>query len=371
MKIVFVILLVITAIASFVVFSSPQEKQTPPAVSQTPLQTGVQAPKPDMPVTTIIAENLEVPWSIAFLPDGDMLVTERVGRIQRVTMQGKKTLIATLPDVKQIGESGLHGIVLHPDFAKNNFLYVYYTYSTDGNDTKNRVVRFQLKDNTLTDRKIIVDEIPGALFHDGGRVKFGPDKFLYISTGDAQQPSLAQNKNSLAGKILRITDEGKPAPGNPFGDRIYSYGHRNPQGITWDNTGQLFATEHGNSATDEINRIEKGNNYGWPTITGDQQRAGMVTPLLQSGQNTWAPGDIAYVDGLLYFVGLRGQALYQVDLSKNPLQMQEHFNGKFGRIREIIVGPDNMLFITTSNRDGRGIPSGSDDKIIRINPKKL
>ncbi len=367
MKIVLVIIILITAIASFVVFASPQEKQTTSTHPQTPSKAQI----PDAPVTTIVAENFEVPWSIAFLPDGDMLVTERVGRIQRVTMQGKKTLITTLPDVKQIGESGLHGITLHPDFAKNNFIYVYYTYSAEGTETRNRVVRFQLKDNTVTDRTVIVDAIPGALFHDGGRVKFGPDKFLYISTGDAQQPSLAQNKTSLAGKILRVTDDGKPAPGNSFGDRIYSYGHRNPQGITWDNTGQLWETEHGNSATDEVNLIEKGNNYGWPVITGTQKQAGMITPVLQSGSSTWAPGDIVYFDGSLFFVGLRGQALFEINLSQSPLAIKEHFKGNFGRIRDIAVGPDAMLYITTSNRDGRGIPSGGDDKIIRINPKKL
>lgn len=367
MKAVFVIILIITAIASFLVFvpqgQNNKQQSIPPTTQQTPTTT--------IPQTTTIATGLEVPWSIAFLPDDDMLVTERIGRIQRIDKNGNKTLIATLPEVKQIGESGLHGIVLDPNFAKNNFLYVYYTYSATGNETKNRVVRYTFANNKVTSPTIIVDAIPGALFHDGGRVKFGPDNFLYISTGDAQQPSLAQTKSSLAGKILRVTTDGKPAPGNPFGDRIYSYGHRNPQGITWDNTGQLWETEHGNSATDEVNRIEKGNNYGWPTITGTTTQQGMVTPVLQSGSNTWAPGDIAYLDGSLYFVGLRGQALFQIDLSKNPLNIQEHFKGKFGRIREITVGPDNMLYITTSNRDGRGIPGLDDDKIIRINPKAL
>lgn len=366
MKAVFLIILIVTGIASFLVFAphGQNDKQSIFPTTQT-------APTTAIPQTTTIAIGLEVPWSIAFLPDGDMLITERKGRIQRIDKNGNKTLIATLPEVKQFGESGLHGITLHPDFAKNNFIYVYYTYSAQGNETRNRVVRYTFTNNKLTDQTIIVDAIPGALFHDGGRVKFGPDNFLYISTGDAQQPSLAQTKNSLAGKILRVTDEGKPAPGNPFNDWIYSYGHRNPQGITWDNTGQLWETEHGNSATDEVNRIEKGNNYGWPTITGNATQQGMVTPVLQSGSSTWAPGDIAYLDGSLYFVGLRGQALFQIDLSKQPLGIQEHFKGKFGRIREIVAGPDNMLYITTSNRDGRGIPGLDDDKIIRINPKAL
>lgn len=363
MKYILFIILLITALASFVVFS-PQKKE----ITQSA----------DFPLSETIASGLEVPWSIAFLPDKDMLVTERKGNIQRIDSQGNKMLITTLSDVKQTGESGLHGIVLHPDFAKNNYIYVYYTYSANGNDTKNRVVRFILKDNALTNKTVIVDAIPGALFHDGGRIKFGPDKLLYISTGDAQEPSLAQDKNSLAGKILRVTEDGKPAPGNPFNTHVYSYGHRNPQGITWDNTGQLWESEHGQSATDEVNRIEKGNNYGWPIIRGDEKKEGMITPVLQSGNATWAPGDITYLpagrqglDGSLFFVGLRGQALFEIDLSQTPLTVKEHFNGKFGRIREITVGPDNLLYITTSNRDGRGISSSGDDRIIRINPKKL
>lgn len=366
MKVVLLIILLITAIASFVVFRPVKELSTPSQESNTKTTTSA-----DIPLSEIVATDLQVPWSIAFLPNKDILVTERIGRLQRIDPQGKKTLVATLSDVKQTGESGLHGIALHPDFEKNNYVYVYYTYSANGSDTKNRVVRFTLTNNTLTDKTIIVDAIPGALFHDGGRIKFGPDKFLYISTGDAQEPSLAQDKNSLAGKILRVTDDGKPAPDNPFNTRIYSYGHRNPQGFTWDNTGQLWETEHGQSATDEVNHIGIGNNYGWPDIRGNEKRQGMITPTLQSADATWAPGDIAFLDGSLYFVGLRGQALFSINLSQTPLIVKEHLKGEFGRMREIAVGPDNLLYITTSNRDGRGAPSSGDDRIIRINPTKL
>lgn len=316
----------------------------------------------------IVATNLEVPWSIAFLPDGSMLVTERPGLVKHVSQDGKVREIARV-SVQNPGEGGLHGVVLDPNFGENKNVYLYYTYRAQGDRTLNRVVRFRLEDNKLIEEKIIVDEIPGAPFHDGGRIKFGPDGFLYITTGDAQDPSRAQDRDSLAGKILRVTRDGDPAPGNPFGTRIYSYGHRNPQGITWDSQGKLWETEHGSSATDELNLIDPGKNYGWPEIRGDQTRAGMVSPIIQSGSQTWAPGGAAYLNGSIFFAGLRGSALYEYKISEN--RIVEHFKGEFGRIRDVILGPDNMLYITTSNRDGRGKVREGDDKIIRVNPERL
>jgi glucose/arabinose dehydrogenase len=227
---------------------------------------------------------------------------------------------------------------------------------------------------TLTDQKIILDGIPGAPNHNGGRIKFGPDKFLYIGTGDAQNPSQAQNTNSLGGKILRIKDDGEIPADNPFHNPVYSYGHRNVQGLAWDNQGRLWATEHGRSGIqsglDEINLIEKGKNYGWPIIQGNEKRGGMETPRLNSGPTTtWAPSGLAFLDGVLYFGGLRGRTLYEA-LTDN-LALKEHFKDKFGRIRDVIVGPEGLLYITTSNQDGRGNPKKGDDKIIRVNPKKL
>ncbi|MEK7617017.1 MAG: PQQ-dependent sugar dehydrogenase [Patescibacteria group bacterium] len=319
----------------------------------------------NQPLTTI-ASGLEVPWALAFLPDQNILVTERAGRV-RLIKDGKlqEKSVANI-SVKQIGESGLHGIAIHPEFNTNHFVYLYYTYSAGNNNSLNRVSRFIFEDNILKDEQIIVDKIPGAVFHDGGRIKFGPasqgepDGHLYITTGDALNPSLAQNKNSLAGKILRFK-----------GDQVevYSYGHRNPQGITWDNNGNLWETEHGQSATDEVNLIEAGKNYGWPTIRGEQKQQGMQEPKIQSGSDTWAPAGIAYYNGSLYFAGLRGQALYQLNIA--TLELKEHFKKQLGRIRDVVLGPDNLLYITTSNKDGRGSPSPDDDKIIRINPEKL
>jgi len=327
-----------------------------------------------IPRVSVIAKGLEVPWSLAFLPDGSLLVTERPGRVRLITREGVllPEALFTLHVVQKIqGEGGLHGVAIHPDFVKNSFVYLYFTYANQGAKSFNRVARYTFQQNTLAQEKIIVDQIPGALFHDGGRIKFGPDRYLYITTGDAQEPSLAQDKNSLAGKILRVTEDGTPAPGNPFNTMVYSYGHRNPQGIAWDKSGKLWETEHGQNATDELNLIEAGNNYGWPTIKGNEVKDGFISPIIQSGSETWAPGGASYLDGSVYFVGLRGQALYEAKLSGNTAMVKIHLQKELGRLRDVIVGPDNMLYIATSNRDGRGIPGVGDDKIIRVNPTKL
>ena len=320
---------------------------------------------------SIYAQNLEVVWALAFLPDGNLLATERKGTVNLIDKEGNVSRIFTLSNVLQTGESGLHGIALHPDFENNQFVYLYYTYKGNGDNTQNRVSRFRFDGKTFTDEKIIVDAIPGAIFHDGGRIKFGTDKNLYITTGDARNPSLAQDVNSLAGKILRVTDVGNPAPGNPFGTRIYSYGHRNPQGIAWDDKGKLWETEHGDSATDEFNLIEPGKNYGWPTIRGDQKAEGLKTPVLHSGNDTWAPAGAAFINGSIFFGGLKGQALFQAKLQGDSATLTTHFKGELGRIRDVLLGPDGFLYITTSNRDGRGTPAAGDDKILRINPAKL
>lgn len=336
--------------------------------------------KADIPAETIIAEGLDTPWAIAFLPDGGMLLTERKGTVRLIDKDVKlqDAPVATLDKVKEIGEGGLLGIALHPDFADNNFVYLYYTYG-GGENSLNRVVRMKYTNGQLSDEQTIVDNIPGNSNHNGGRIKFGANKFLYITTGDAENPSQAQDTNTLGGKILRITDEGKAAPGNPFNNLVYSYGHRNPQGITWDSNRSLWETEHGPSGgslgtgNDEVNLIESGKNYGWPELQGDQTREGMITPLKNSTPSlSWAPGDIAIIGDTLYFGGLRGQALYRAKIDNGKVRnIEELLKGRFGRIREVILGPDGMLYISTSNRDGRGVAGKNDDRIIRINPQKI
>lgn len=326
----------------------------------------------DMSLLSVVQDNLEVPWALAFLPDGRLIITERLGHVLIFKKNGEISHIAKI-NVRAIGEGGLHGVAVDPKFNENKFIYLYYTFSAEGDSTLNRVVRYRLENNNLTQNKIIVDRIPGAPNHDGGRIKFGHDGYLYITTGDAQEPSLAQDKNSLGGKILRVTAEGKPAPDNPFGTKIYSYGHRNSQGITWDSKNRLWATEHGRSGIksglDEINLIEPGKNYGWPEIQGSQARAGLETPVINSGQDTWAPAGAAFYKDSIFFGGLRGQALFEYNIKTRELKT--HLKGKLGRIREVIQGPDGFLYITTSNKDGRGTPSRNDDKVIRVNPSAL
>lgn len=320
---------------------------------------------------SILADKLEIPWSLVFLPDKSILFTERPGRLRLITPSGALILtpVATIKDVKAIGEGGLLGVVLHPNFAKNHYLYLYYTYSGSESRTLNKVVRFVYADNHLSDEKIILSDIPGSANHNGGRLKFGPDGFLYITTGDSQAPSLAQDKSSLAGKILRVTDEGRPAAGNPFDNEVYSYGHRNPQGLAWDETGQLWETEHGSSAGDEINLIEKGGNYGWPEIRKNESKSGMHAPVLTSGDDTWAPSGLVYVKPYLYFAGLRSNLLYRY--GPTTTKLDPFLRGEFGRLRDVVLGPDGLLYLSTSNMDGRALTHLSGDKILRLDPSKL
>ncbi|MDD5082322.1 MAG: PQQ-dependent sugar dehydrogenase, partial [Dehalococcoidales bacterium] len=222
----------------------------------------------DIPLAVSLAQNLEIPWALDFLPDGSLIFTERPGRIRLIDAQDGLLLqpLLTIDEVTPRGEGGLLGIAVHPDFSGNHFIYVYYTYQA-GAGLANRVVRFRMENGTLNDKQVIIDGIPAASNHDGGRIKFGPDGRLYVTTGDASVAELAQDKSSLAGKILRITDDGRIPADNPFsGSPVYSYGHRNPEGIAWDAQGRLWATEHGSSATDELNLIQPGHNYGWPVI---------------------------------------------------------------------------------------------------------
>lgn len=326
----------------------------------------------------VVAQNLNIPWALALLPDGGILVTERKGSIRYINPSGqlRKDPLIQIQDVEETGEGGLLGITLHPNFETNKYVYVYYTYHQNGNNILNKISRLEYRNESLINVKTILDAIPGASNHDGGRIKFGPDNFLYIGTGDAQEPSNAQNKNSLAGKILRVTDEGDPAPGNPFNNEVYSYGHRNVQGLAWDENGNLWATEHGRSGIqsglDELNLIEAGKNYGWPEIEGDETRSGMEKPKLSSEGVTWAPSGATIIGNSLFFAGLRGSTLYEAIIKDgNIVEFNEYFTNEFGRLREVIAGKNNSLYITSSNTDGRGIPDKSDDKVIQINVNEI
>ena len=324
---------------------------------------------------TSIATGLDVPWSLGFLPEGGLLVAVRSGRLVHI-VDGERRAEVTVPGVRQRGESGLMGLALHPRFVENEWIYLAFT-AEGASGLQNRLVRYRWTGTGtgLADERVIVDGIPAAMFHDGGVVVFGPDGYLYLTTGDATSGELAQDSTSLAGKILRLTDDGGIPPDNPFGTLVYSWGHRNPQGLAWDDRGRLWSTEHGRSGArtglDELNLIEPGGNYGWPLIEGDATRAGIKTPVLHSGPDyTWAPAGAAYLDGSVFFGGLRGEAVYEARLSDSDGPMlRAHFYGDFGRIRAVTVGPDGMLYFTTSNRDRRGLVRSGDDRIVRVDPR--
>jgi glucose/arabinose dehydrogenase len=331
----------------------------------TPLAQNIQTGEP-----AIVAQNLHVPWGIVVLPTGELLATERNGAVQIIGTTTTRAI--QISDVVERGEGGLLGVTLHPNYASNTFIYLYYTTQSN-TQTINRVVRFTYDGTTLTHNKIILDAIPGASNHNGGGLAFGPDGYLYIATGDASNDISAQDTHSLAGKILRVTDEGAIPADNPFNNAVYSYGHRNPQGLAWDAQGGLWATEHGRSGLqsglDEINFIEKGANYGWPVIEGDATRSGMKTPVIHSGPtSTWAPSGLVFFNNKLYFAGLRGQALYEVPIvSEGKLgNVTAHFKSVYGRIRALTHSPDGTLYFSTSNQDGRGTVQQGDDKIIQI-----
>ncbi len=331
---------------------------------------------PRVPVA-VVARNLEIPWDIAFLSTSTMLVTERTGDVLFLnTDTGEQTVVHS--HTEQRGEGGLLGIALHPNFEQNTYVYLYMTAPGDANETTNRVVRYTFNNNTFTEDRVIIEGIPGAVYHDGGRMEFGPDGKLYVTTGDATRRTIAQDLKSLGGKILRLNDDGSIPDDNPYQSAVWTYGHRNPQGLAWDSAGRLWENEHGPTGEasqcchDEINILNKGANYGWPAIIGDETKADMLSPIRHSGDDTWAPASLIYYNNALYFGALKGEAIMKATLSGDQItSLSEHFVGTYGRIRTIKVGPDGMMYITTSNRDGRGSPESDDDKIIRIDPAQL
>jgi len=355
--------------AWYFIFEPAPQLQTPVYVAPTVESVDSVEPRSAL---EIVAEGLTVPWEVLFLPDGELLVTERPGRVALLP-SGRMYVV---DDVSSTGEGGLLGAALHPNFAQNNWVYLYQT-TEDGLGFKNKIVRYVLTDDDLVRDRIIFDDIPGARFHDGGRIVFGPDGFLYVTVGDALRADEAANPATLEGTLLRLTDEGSPAPGNPFNSAVYSYGHRNAQGLAWDSDSNLWSSEHGRSVGgsgyDEINLITSGRNYGWPDSEGETVADGTIAPARHSTADvTWAPGGLAYHAGSLYMPGLRGETLYEAVLDgTNIVAWHEHLVGQYGRLRTVVVSLDGYLYLTTSNQDGRGEPSATDDKIIRLDPAQL
>ncbi|MBI4152261.1 PQQ-dependent sugar dehydrogenase [Candidatus Woesearchaeota archaeon] len=307
----------------------------------------------------ILARNLDTPWAIDFLPSGQLIFTERPGRVN-IIENGKVIVVGEI-QVNEEAEAGLLGIAVDPDFEQNKFIYLYYTTNRG-----NRVSRFFF-DGSLKDEVVLLDDIPSARFHDGGRIKFGPDGKLYITTGDATEPSSAQDIASLAGKILRMNKDGSVPPDNLFQNLVYSYGHRNPQGLAWHpQTQQLYAAEHGPTRNDEINLITKGQNYGWPTECTETLEE-QVKPLRCYTEFTLAPGGIAFAGNTLYITGLRGTQLRKITFAADhkTIIKEEEIISHLGRLRDI-VEHGGYVYFTTSNRDGRGLPAPGDDKIVRI-----
>jgi glucose/arabinose dehydrogenase len=352
---------------------------TPPAPTQ---------PSSDVITTTdgariqvqVLVTSLEVPWAMAFAPDGRLFVTERPGRVRIVNLAaGSSELALTLDDTFAEGEAGALGLALDPDFASTRHVYVYYSARV-GSGAVNRVVRYREVGSRLGERVVLLDGIPADTIHDGGRIRFGPDGLLYISTGDASSQPLAQSPGSLAGKILRLNRDGTSPATNPFGSPVYSVGHRNPQGFDWHpTTGELWASEHGPTGNDEINVIRAGANYGWPTIQGSATVAGMVTPvaffapaIAPSGASFARASVVPQFQNDLFVATLRGLHLLRLRIdagaSGRILAQERLLDQRYGRIRDVVSGPDGFLYFCTNNRDGRGSPDAGDDLIARLIP---
>lgn len=359
-----------------------------PTVGGTPrMPAQYRVDSPAEVAVSVLATGLEVPWAMAFTPDGRLLVTERPGRI-RIVADGVLDPVpwATIDINRSTQEGGLMGLAVHPEFVDERWVYVCYTTFV-GPNIANRVVRLREVEGRGADEEILVDAIPGASVHDGCRLKFGPDGMLYASTGDAQQRAMAQNVSSLAGKILRIRPDGGIPEDNPLGaeSRVYSSGHRNPQGLAFRSDGVLFATEHGPTlevgglrAHDEVNVIEAGGNYGWPLAVGAPGLAELRDPLLMYPGTAVPPAGATFYEaeaieewtGNVFFTSLGARHLQRVILDQcdRAHAIERLFVDAFGRLRDVIEGPDGNLYVATSNRDGRAQPGRDDDRILQIAP---
>jgi glucose/arabinose dehydrogenase len=335
----------------------------------------------------VVARGLRIPWGVAFLPDGTALVTERgndvypqrnsaadhgVPRILSVTPEGRVTEVQRLPEVStKPGEGGLLGIAVSPHYAADRWVYVYYSTEVD-----NRIARLRLgqKPEPILTGIPISERGGGFHYHQGGRLAFGPDGMLYATTGETfYTRDIAQDRGSLGGKILRLTPEGRPAPGNPFGGSpVYTLGHRNVQGLAWDAQGRLYASEFGEDRYDELNVIQAGHNYGWPIVEGVGDDPRFTNPIATWPVAQASPSGVAVAGDRVYVACLHGQRLYRVSFDGRTVESL--LSGSYGRLRTVVVAPDGSLWVTTSNRDGRSESDGrgpvrpEDDMILRVTP---
>ncbi|OBG23505.1 glucose sorbosone dehydrogenase [Mycolicibacterium celeriflavum] len=317
--------------------------------------------QPNVAPPTDIATNLDVPWGIAFLPDGSALIAERNSGAVKHLSTGAVNQVGVVAGVAARGEGGLLGLA-----TAGQTVFAYITTAQD-----NRVVRMRFSGSALSEPSPILTGIPAGSVHDGGRIAFGPDGKLYVTTGESGNPDLAQDRSSLGGKILRINPDGSVPSDNPDpASPVWSFGHRNIQGLAWDSSGRLWATEYGANRVDELNLIQPGGNYGWPMAEGSADTAGLIDPAVQWGTGEASPSGLAFFGGSLWVACLRGQRLYQIPVGADgalgdsvPL-----FIGQYGRLRTVVAAPDGTLWFTTSNRDGRGSTRDGDDRILQFRP---
>lgn len=349
---------------------------SPPLASAS--ATRPASPAPSVPpakgtarVVSTLTEGLASPWGLAALPDGDLLVSSRdEGTITRIDGEsGAKTVIGSVPGVAPAGEGGLMGLALSPSYASDHLVYAYFTTESD-----NRVARMLYDEKKPAGQQLgapdtVLRGIPKGSVHNGGRIAFGPDRMLYAGTGETGDTGLAQDRNSLGGKILRMTPDGQPAPGNPFADSVvYSYGHRNVQGLAWDSERRLWAAEFGQNTWDELNLIEPGKNYGWPEVEGKGGRSGFVDPVAQWEPADASPSGIAFAEGSIWMAGLRGERLWRIPLAgaEPSADPQAFLEGRYGRLRTVLAAGGDKLWLVTSETDGRGTPEAGDDRILRV-----
>ena len=339
--------------------STPEPSSGEPA----PSDTGRSGPPR---VAEVLVTGLAVPWGVDFLPDGRAVVTERDSRrVLTIDDEGTVTEVGVIDEAAPEGEAGLLGVAVSPDFRQDRLVYLYVTTAED-----NRIVRATLDGDALGETEVVLDGIPNGFIHDGGRLEFGPDGHLYASTGETGEPELAQDRSSLGGKVLRITPDGEPAPGNPDPDSpIWTWGHRNVQGLAFDDDDNLWASEFGANTYDELNLIERGGNYGWPDVEGRGGDGEFTNPRVVWETSEASPSGLAHLDGQLWLAALRGARLWRIDVADgratNPT---DFFVGDFGRLRTVVVAPDGNLWVTTSNRDGRAEPGPDDDQILVVDP---
>jgi glucose/arabinose dehydrogenase len=344
---------------------SRQPPRQPPG--QLSRQPSRQPSRPGRPrVLGTVATGLEAPWGITFLPDGTALVSERDST--RVVAVRKRSVrpVGQVDGVSPQGEAGLLGLAASPSFAEDRLVYAYLSTAED-----NRVVTMRYDGGRLGAPVPVLTGIPNGFIHDGGRLLFAEDGNLFVSTGETGEEQLAQDRESLGGKILRVTPDGKPAPGNPVeGSPVWTMGHRNVQGLAFDGGGRLWATEFGQNTWDELNRIDRSRNYGWPVVEGRGDRAEYRNPYVQWRTENASPSGLAYLDGSLWAGALRGGRLWQIPLKGGTTQKpRDFFVGDSGRLRTVVAAPDGNLWVTTSNRDGRGRPRAKDDQILVVAPR--